>query len=80
MNLDTIPEEVLKEIYALQNQQVRLTIREKARDEFMPFVHHVYDGFIEGTHHRVIAEKLERVARGELKRLVVNIPPQHSKS
>ena len=46
----------------------------------MPFVHHVYDGFVEGRHHRVIAEKLERVARGELKRLIVNMPPRHSKS
>ena len=77
---DTVPEEVLKEIYALQNQQVRLSIREKARDQFMPFVHHVYDGFIEGRHHRIIAEKLEKVARGELKRLIVNMPPRHSKS
>ena len=75
-----VPEEVLKEIYALENQQVKLSIREKAKDEFMPFVHHVYDGFIEGRHHRIIAEKLERVARGELKRLIVNMPPRHSKS
>ena len=69
-----VPEEVLKEIYALENQQVKLSIREKAKDEFMPFVHHVYEGFIEGRHHRIIAEKLERVARGELKRLIVNMP------
>ena len=75
-----VPEEVLKEIYALENQQVKLSIREKAKDEFMPFVHHVYEGFIEGRHHRIIAEKLERVARGELKRLIVNMPPRHSKS
>ncbi len=80
MNLDVIPDEKLKEIYALQNAKVRMEIREKARDQFMPYVHHVYDGFIEGTHHRVIAEKLERVARGELKRLIVNMPPRHSKS
>ena len=77
---DTVPEEALKEIYALQNQQIRLQIRGEARDKFMPFVHHVYDGFIEGRHHRVIAEKLEKVARGELKRLIVNMPPRHSKS
>ena len=31
-----------------------------------------------GRHHRVIAEKLERVARGELGRLIVNM--RHSKS
>ena len=46
----------------------------------MPYVKHVYDGFIEGTHHRIIAEKLERIANGELKRLIVNMPPRHSNS
>ena len=40
----------------------------------------MYDGFIEGTHHRIIAEKLERIAAGDLKRLIVNMPPRHSKS
>jgi len=57
-----------------------MDLREKAHDNFMPFVHHVYDNFIEGQHHRVIAEKLEAVARGELKRLIINMPPRHSKS
>ena len=79
MSLETVPEEVAREILALQ-QTVKLHIREQAKEEFMPFVHHVYDGFVEGRHHRVIAEKLERVARGELKRLIVNMPPRHSKS
>lgn len=80
MGLETVPEEVAREILALQQQTVMLHIRDKAKDEFMPFVHHVYDGFVEGRHHRIIAEKLEQVARGELKRLIVNMPPRHSKS
>ena len=80
MSLETIPEEVAREILALQQQNVKLHIREQAREEFMPFVHHVYDGFIEGRHHRIIAEKLEEVAQGKLKRLIVNMPPRHSKS
>ena len=46
----------------------------------MSFAHYVYDNFIEGKHHRVIAEKLEKVARGEIKRLIINMPPRHSKS
>ena len=79
-NLATVPEEALKEILTLVEAQNRLEVREKAQDNFMAFVHHVYEGFIEGYHHRIIAEKLERVARGELKRLIVNMPPRHSKS
>jgi predicted phage terminase large subunit-like protein len=77
---DAVPEDALKEYLALIEQQKTLETRDKARDEFMAFAHHVYDNFIEGNHHRIIAEKLEKVARGELKRLIVNMPPRHSKS
>ena len=80
MNLQALPEDALKEILALTEAKKRMDLREKAHDNFMPFVHHVYDNFIEGRHHRIIAEKLERVARGELKRLIINMPPRHSKS
>ncbi len=80
MNLQTLPEEALKEILALTEAKKRLDLREKAQNYFMPFAHHVYENFIEGKHHRIIAEKLERVARGELKRLIINMPPRHSKS
>ena len=78
--LESLPDEVLKEILALKQAEIKLETREKAQNEFMPFVHHVYENFIEGRHHRVIAEKLEKIATGELKRLIVNMPPRHSKS
>ena len=80
MNLQALPEEALKEILALTEAKKRLDLREEAYEKFMPFAHHVYENFIEGSHHRIIAEKLERVARGELKRLIINMPPRHSKS
>ena len=80
MNLHALPEEALKEILALTEAKRRLELREEATEKFMPFAHHVYENFIEGQHHRIIAEKLERVARGELKRLIINMPPRHSKS
>ena len=79
-SLDLLPEDVLKEILLLEEQQKRLETRDIAKDKFMAYAKHVYDGFIEGTHHRVIAEKLERIASGDLKRLIVNMPPRHSKS
>ena len=80
MNLQALPEEALKEILALTEAKKRLDLQDEAQNLFMPFAHHVYENFIEGRHHRVIAEKLERVARGELKRLIINMPPRHSKS
>ena len=80
MNLETVPEEALREILALKQAQININLREKAQNEFMPFAHHVYENFIEGYHHRVIAKKLELVAQGKLKRLIINLPPRHSKA
>jgi predicted phage terminase large subunit-like protein len=80
MNLETVPEEALREILALKQAEINISLREKAQNEFMPFAHHVYENFIEGYHHRVIAKKLELVAQGKLKRLIINMPPRHSKS
>ena len=78
--LDTIPEDALREYLKLIETQAQVETRTAAQAKFMPFVHHVYEGFVEGKHHRIIAEKLEKIATGELKRLIINMPPRHSKS
>ena len=78
--LEAIPEDDLREMLLLEQQLSLLETREKAQQDFMQYVQHVYDGFIVGRHHRIIAEKLERIASGDLKRLIVNMPPRHSKS
>jgi predicted phage terminase large subunit-like protein len=53
---------------------------EAAQNTYMGFVKHVWPAFIEGRHHKIMAEAFERIARGELKRLIVNMPPRHTKS
>ena len=79
-NLESLPDEILKELLLLEEQKKKLETRELAREKFMSYAKHVYDGFIEGRHHSIIAEKLELIAQGKLKRLIVNMPPRHSKS
>ena len=54
--------------------------REELQTSFLDFVRHVWPSFIAGSHHKIFGEKLERVARGDLKRLIVNMPPRHTKS
>ena len=51
-----------------------------AEKRFIPFVKHVWPEFIEGDHHRKIAKKFEDIANGKIKRLIVNMPPRHTKS
>lgn len=37
-------------------------------------------GYRDERHHRLIARKLEQVERGEIKRLIIEVPPRHGKS
>jgi hypothetical protein len=39
-----------------------------------------WPGYSAARHHRMIAEKLEAVERGEIKRLMITMPPRHGKS
>ena len=54
--------------------------REKAQVDFMAFVHEMWPGFINGAHHKVMAKKFEDIANGKCKRLIINMPPRHTKS
>jgi hypothetical protein len=53
---------------------------EKCQNDFLTFVRAMWPEFIAGRHHKIIADKFERVARGELKRLIINMAPRHTKS
>jgi predicted phage terminase large subunit-like protein len=48
--------------------------------DFLYFVQQMWPIFISGKHHAIMADAFERVARGELKRLIINMPPRHTKS
>jgi len=58
----------------------KLKKRKLSREKFLAFVKEVWPTFIGGKHHAIMAEAFERVARGECKRLIVNMPPRHTKS
>lgn len=78
--MSMLNEDPQERLLKLELRLAQLQMKEKVRQEFLPFVKHVWPEFIAGEHHRIIAEKLERVARGELKRLIINMPPRHTKS
>ena len=54
--------------------------REKAQIDFMAFVKEMWPGFIHGRHHALMAKKFQDIADGKLKRLIINMPPRHTKS
>jgi len=74
------PEEVIREVLALEQAKNNLVIRAKAQNDFMAFVKHVYEGFIEGDHHKKVAKQFEKLAANPGSRIIVNMPPRHTKS
>ena len=63
----------------LEELNVR-NLRTKASEDFMVYVQQMWPNFIHGRHHAKMARAFERVARGECKRLIINMPPRHTKS
>jgi len=78
--INRLPEDVKKEfieagILAQQKRKI-----EKTQVDFISFVKRVWPEFIEGDHHKKIAEKFNDIANGKIKRLIINMPPRHTKS
>ena len=69
-----------QEFLGLFEELEEAKIREQSRVSFIDFVRNMWPAFIDGEHHKIMADAFERIARGELKRLIVNMPPRHTKS
>ena len=80
MHTGLIPEDKLKNYATLLGRAKQMKEAEHAQENFMGFVKSVWPEFIEGNHHKIISKKFDRLATGKLKRLIVNMPPRHTKS
>jgi|TARA_R110000787_G_scaffold25529_7_gene71802 predicted phage terminase large subunit-like protein len=72
--------EVSEQELKLQLRLAQIEKNETCKENFLVFVKNMWPDFIAGRHHQIIAEKLERVASGDLKRLIINMAPRHTKS
>ena len=75
-----LPEAEQRHVLDLLGKLEETESKEQAREGFMPFIKKVWPAFIEGRHHKIMAEAFERVVNGDLKRLIINMPPRHTKS
>tara|TARA_R100001510_G_scaffold17180_3_gene14510 strand:- start:6298 stop:7776 length:1479 start_codon:yes stop_codon:yes gene_type:complete len=78
--LDYLTDEELEKVTPMLERLQILDNRTDKQDNFINFVKHVWPQFIEGRHHKIYAQKLQDVADGKLKRLIINMPPRHTKS
>ena len=79
-SFDVLSKDEQLEALTLIDKWKNIKSREKCKDDFLEFVQMMWQGFIMGRHHKILAEKFNRIAQGKLKRLIVCLPPRHSKS
>ena len=80
IELGHVPVDAMREILLLHGRMDNLDTQVVVEDSFLDYIRYIWPEFIEGEHHRVFADKLDEIARGDIKRLIINMPPRHTKS
>ena len=80
IEIDKLPSDVRAQYKRFKVMHAEKKIQRKAKDDFMSFTKAVWPEFIEGAHHRVIAQKFNDLANKKINRLIINMPPRHTKS
>ena len=78
--IDQLPEEDQAKLRPLAVAYKDAVTRETGQIDFMSFVETMWPSFIHGEHHALMATKFEEIASGKTKRLIINMPPRHTKS
>lgn len=79
-NLELLNPDQKAQVLHLLDEREKLARLSEARKHFLPFVKLMWPEFIPGAHHTIMAEAFEKVASGEIKRLLINMPPRFTKS
>jgi predicted phage terminase large subunit-like protein len=79
-HIEKLPVEQQQELLEMLDKLKEAERQEVAREDYLSFVKQMWPGFIEGRHHKIMADAFQRIADGSLKRLIINMPPRHTKS
>ena len=66
IDISKLPADVRRTYKQLKVLHAEKKIQNKARNDFLSFVKYMWPEFVEGSHHRHIAEKFNKLATGEL--------------
>ena len=78
--LRTETEEVESRRLKLELRLAQMAEVEGCQEDFLTYVKKIWPEFVAGAHHKMISKKFEGIASGEIKRLIINMPPRHTKS
>ena len=79
-NLDSFSPDEIAEIDKMAGELGNRKQNKAAYDDLIAFCKLMMPEFIVGKHHRILADMLMGIEKGEKDRVCVNIPPRHGKS
>ena len=79
-NLEGLTPEESAKLIELERSVALDEAKPNITKNFLSFVKYVWPEFIEGSHHKIINKKFNDLAEGKIKRLIINMPPRHTKS
>ena len=79
-NLEGLTPEESAKLIELERSVALDEAKPNITKNFLSFVKYVWPEFIEGSHHKIINKKFNDLAQGKIKRLIINMPPRHTKS
>jgi predicted phage terminase large subunit-like protein len=79
-NLEGLTPDESAKLLELERSVALDEARPNITKNFLSFVKYVWPEFIEGSHHKIINKKFNDLAEGKIKRLIINMPPRHTKS
>ena len=79
-HVDNLPKAEQIELNKLLDELVIKESVQDKQDSFLDFAQAMDQNFLVGEHHKIIARTIEKIATGELKRVIINIAPRHGKS
>jgi hypothetical protein len=68
IDISKLPADIRRQYKQLQVLHAEKKIQNKAKDDFLSFVKCMWPDFIEGSHHRHIADKFNKLSTGEINR------------
>ena len=80
LEVENLPPDTRRELKRYLVQLDKTQKHRAIRGDFLTFVKHMWPDFIEGYHHKIVAEKFNKLQARRIKRLIINMPPRHTKS
>ena len=77
---EKLPPDVKRQLAIYMSKWKEKKKQKDIKNDFMSFVKHVWPDFVEGKHHKGVAEKFNQIAEGKIKRVIINMAPRHTKS